>query len=81
MRHVTRFISLHDVNNPAKKKWLYAFNIVPMSKIDKSELLAQPANITEMPFKESHLQLANVKTFKAFFSLRGFTQWIFDTEI
>ena len=28
--------------------------------IDRTELVAQPANVTEMPFKESHMKLTNV---------------------
>ena len=57
---MTRFIGLAEVGNPDKKKWIYAFNIVPMSVIDRAELVAQPPNVTEFPFKESHMKLANV---------------------
>ncbi len=55
-----RFIGLAEVGNPAKQKWIYAFNIVPMDTMEKSELLTQPTNVTEMPFKDSHLKLAPV---------------------
>ena len=55
-RHVTRFISLADVGNLEKKKWLYAFNIVPIRQIDPAELVAQPDNVTDMPFRDSDMQ-------------------------
>ncbi|TWW64906.1 CWF19-like protein 1 isoform X1 [Takifugu flavidus] len=51
--HVTRFIALATVNNPAKKKYLYAFNIVPMKVMDPSELVKQPQDVTENPFARS----------------------------
>ncbi|XP_033102373.1 CWF19-like protein 1 [Anneissia japonica] len=50
-RHVTRFISLASVANIAKKKYLYAFNIVPMSKLTHAELVVQPPDVTECPFQ------------------------------
>ena len=28
--------------------------------VDRTELVSQPANVTEMPFKESHMKLTNV---------------------
>ena len=57
---MTRFIGLAEVGNPEKQKWIYAFNIVPMDGMEKSELVAQPPNVTEMPFKESHLKISTV---------------------
>ena len=59
-RHVTRFIGLADVGNPEKKKWIYAFNIVPMKHLQKSDLVAQPPIVTEMPFNESHIKVSVV---------------------
>jgi hypothetical protein len=59
-RHVTRFIGLAEVGNPEKKKWIYAFNIVPMSVMERTELVAQPPNVTEFPYKVSHMKLATV---------------------
>ncbi|KAK3593978.1 hypothetical protein CHS0354_040718 [Potamilus streckersoni] len=50
-RHVTRFIALAKVGNRNKKKYLYAFNIVPMSNLDPVELANQPPDVTECPFK------------------------------
>ena len=41
-KHVTRFISLAKVGNKEKKKWLYAFNITPLTTMDHHELVAQP---------------------------------------
>ena len=40
-RHTTRFIGLAEVGNLEKKKWLYAFNIVPMAALPSTELTAQ----------------------------------------
>lgn len=51
-QHVTRFIGLAPVGNPSKEKWLYAFSTVPMQKMSRSELTAQPANATEFPYME-----------------------------
>ncbi|KAL3841854.1 hypothetical protein ACJMK2_019951 [Sinanodonta woodiana] len=50
-KHVTRFIALAKVGNRKKKKYLYAFNIVPMSNLDPVELASQPPDVTECPFK------------------------------
>ncbi|XP_077969693.1 CWF19-like protein 1 isoform X1 [Styela clava] len=49
-RHTTRFISLAPVGNADKQKYLYAFTITPMTKIDQSELLKMPADATECPY-------------------------------
>ncbi|XP_041833103.1 CWF19-like protein 1 isoform X2 [Melanotaenia boesemani] len=49
--HVSRFIALATVNNPAKKKYLYAFNIIPMKSMDPAELVKQPQDVTENPYK------------------------------
>lgn len=54
-RHVTRFIALAKVGNSAKKKWLYAFNISPMSSLPRAELVNQPLGVTDMPFREEHI--------------------------
>lgn len=51
-QHVTRFISLAQVGNPDKKKYMYAFSIVPMASMDKSELVKQPPDVTEFPYKK-----------------------------
>ena len=49
--HVSRFVALADVGNKEKRKYLYAFNIVPMKYLDKDELHKQPADTTECPYK------------------------------
>lgn len=56
-RHVTRFISLADVGNLEKKKWLYAFNIIPITQVNPAELVAQPDNVTDAPFKEGDMRI------------------------
>lgn len=57
-RHPTRFISLANVGNVQKDKWLYAFSIVPMSAMDKMNLVKQPLDVTECPFKFSKKDLS-----------------------
>uniref|UniRef100_A0A8C4ZG44 CWF19-like protein 1 n=1 Tax=Gadus morhua TaxID=8049 RepID=A0A8C4ZG44_GADMO len=52
-QHVSRFIALASVSNPAKKKYLYAFNIVPMKSMEPSELVKQPQDVTENPYRRS----------------------------
>ncbi|XP_066524255.1 CWF19-like protein 1 [Hoplias malabaricus] len=51
-QHVSRFIALAAVNNPGKKKYLYAFNIVPMKSMDPAELVKQPQDVTENPYRK-----------------------------
>ncbi|XP_028253088.1 CWF19-like protein 1 [Parambassis ranga] len=52
-QHVSRFIALATVNNPGKKKYLYAFNIIPMKTMDPSELVKQPQDVTENPYRRA----------------------------
>uniref|UniRef100_A0A8C2Z6V9 CWF19-like protein 1 n=1 Tax=Cyclopterus lumpus TaxID=8103 RepID=A0A8C2Z6V9_CYCLU len=52
-QHVSRFIALAAVGNPAKKKYLYAFNIVPMKTMEPSELVKQPQDVTENPYRRT----------------------------
>jgi len=56
-KHVTRFISLAKVGNKEKKKWLYAFNITPLTQMNHHELVAQPQGVTDMPFREQHITI------------------------
>ena len=56
-KHVTRFISLAKVGNKEKKKWLYAFNIAPLTVMDHHELVSQPQGVTDMPFREQHITI------------------------
>ncbi|XP_065605270.1 CWF19-like protein 1 isoform X1 [Cyrtonyx montezumae] len=51
-QHVTRFIALAEVGNTSKKKYLYAFSIVPMSLMDPTELVKQPQDVTENPYQK-----------------------------
>lgn len=52
-QHATRFIALASVGNPEKKKYLYAFSIVPMKLMDAAELVKQPLDVTENPYRKS----------------------------
>eukprot|EP00079_Xenopus_tropicalis_P013168 XP_002941169.2 PREDICTED: CWF19-like protein 1 [Xenopus tropicalis] len=52
-QHVSRFISLASAGNLEKKKYIYAFNIVPMSLMDIAELVKQPLDVTENPYRKS----------------------------
>ncbi|XP_065750296.1 CWF19-like protein 1 isoform X2 [Phocoena phocoena] len=51
-QHATRFIALANVGNPEKKKYLYAFSIVPMKLMDVAELVKQPPDVTENPYRK-----------------------------
>ncbi|XP_059843563.1 CWF19-like protein 1 isoform X4 [Hypanus sabinus] len=51
-QHVTRFIALANISNFSKKKYLYAFNIMPISSMDPTELVKQPQDVTESPYKK-----------------------------
>ncbi|KAK6487838.1 CWF19-like protein 1 [Huso huso] len=50
-QHVSRFIALANINNTSKKKYLYAFSIVPMKSMDAAELVKQPQDVTENPYR------------------------------
>lgn len=49
-RHVTRFIGLGKVGNSDKRKWLYAFNISPLKGMERAALVAQPTEVTDVPY-------------------------------
>ena len=69
VRHVTRFIGLADVGNLEKKKWLYAFNIIPIIHMDPKELTAQPSAVSDMPFKSEDMRIClNDKQTQFFYS-------------
>uniref|UniRef100_H2ZSJ7 CWF19-like protein 1 n=1 Tax=Latimeria chalumnae TaxID=7897 RepID=H2ZSJ7_LATCH len=51
-QHVSRFIALANLSNTSKKKYLYAFSIVPMSSMDSAELVKQPLDVTENPYRK-----------------------------
>ncbi|XP_015281792.1 PREDICTED: CWF19-like protein 1, partial [Gekko japonicus] len=50
-QHVSRFIALANVGNADKRKYLYAFSILPMSSMDPAELVRQPQDVTENPYR------------------------------
>ncbi|NXG17895.1 C19L1 protein, partial [Grallaria varia] len=60
-QHVTRFIALADVGNTSKKKYLYAFSIVPMSAMEPAELVKQPQDVTENPYRKLRREAAKAK--------------------
>lgn len=64
-QHATRFIALANVGNPEKKKYLYAFSIVPMKLMAVAELVKQPPDVTENPYRESGKQAAGRKQIPA----------------
>jgi hypothetical protein len=45
------------VGNAEKQKWLYAFNITPMSTIERAELVAQPVGTSDIPFLPEHIEI------------------------
>ncbi|NXS63908.1 C19L1 protein, partial [Brachypteracias leptosomus] len=60
-QHVSRFIALADVGNSSKKKYLYAFSIVPMRLMDPAELVKQPQDVTENPYRKSQKEGQKMK--------------------
>ncbi|KAJ7426905.1 CWF19-like protein 1 [Willisornis vidua] len=60
-QHVTRFIALADVGNTSKKKYLYAFSIVPMSAMEPAELVKQPQDVTENPYRKLRREAAKAR--------------------
>ena len=54
-RQCTRFISLAEVGNPDKKKWLYAFTLTPAIHCINAELAMQPQDVTECPYSRDQL--------------------------
>uniref|UniRef100_A0A8D0G4T9 CWF19-like protein 1 n=1 Tax=Sphenodon punctatus TaxID=8508 RepID=A0A8D0G4T9_SPHPU len=55
-QHVSRFIALANVGNTSNKKYLYAFIILPMNSMDSAELVKQPHDVTENPYRKSGKQ-------------------------
>ncbi|XP_025025542.1 CWF19-like protein 1 isoform X2 [Python bivittatus] len=51
-QHVSRFIALANVGNTDKRKYLYAFSILPMNSMDPAELIRQPQDTTENPYRK-----------------------------
>ena len=61
-KHCTRFISLAKVANAEKEKWIYAFNLVPMKNMERSELVAQPPSVTDIPYTQGDLEIKETST-------------------
>jgi len=70
-RHVTRFISLAKVGNKEKKKWLYAFSILPLNNMERGELVAQPAGVTDIPFTPQHIEIQGEKKQQFFYDMNA----------
>jgi hypothetical protein len=50
-KHLTRFLSVAQVNPKNKPKYLYAFNIIPSKKINYVEIVRQTVNLaTDCPY-------------------------------
>ena len=60
--HCTRFITLAKVANAEKEKWIYAFNLVPMKHMERSELIAQPPSVTDIPYTQGDLEIKETST-------------------
>ncbi|KAK4470886.1 hypothetical protein MN116_006398 [Schistosoma mekongi] len=50
--HTTRFIALADVRNERNQKYLYALKLIPIDKMDHQDLISQPPDVTENPYRE-----------------------------
>ncbi|XP_067860890.1 CWF19-like protein 1 isoform X1 [Heptranchias perlo] len=60
-QHVSRFIALANISNSSKKKYLYAFNITPISSMDPTELVKQPLDVTESPYRKMSKEFQKTK--------------------
>lgn len=58
----TRFIALASVGNDAKKKWIYAFNVVPVDKMRVTDLIQKTTNEIPCPYDSMNLLNANPRT-------------------
>uniref|UniRef100_A0A8K9WP22 CWF19-like protein 1 n=1 Tax=Oncorhynchus mykiss TaxID=8022 RepID=A0A8K9WP22_ONCMY len=79
-QHVSRFIALATVNNPEKRKYLYAFNIIPMKSMEASELVKQPQDVTESPYSRMSVMESVLKCFVycVYLSQEPASQFFFD---
>lgn len=57
----TRFISLASVGNAAKKKWIYAFNVVPVDKMRVTDLIQKTTNEIPCPYDSMNLFNASLE--------------------
>ncbi|XP_048410021.2 CWF19-like protein 1 isoform X1 [Stegostoma tigrinum] len=74
-QHVSRFIALANLNNSNKKKYLYAFNIMPLRAMDPVELAKQPLDVTESPYRKMMREFQKTKTDE---TATGESQFFFD---
>nr|XP_033808024.1 CWF19-like protein 1 [Geotrypetes seraphini] len=77
-QHVSRFITLASVGNMSKKKYLYAFNIVPLTHMDPAELVKQPLDVTENPYRKSGKDSNKAKQATTIEEEEPITQFFFD---
>ncbi|XP_053321529.1 CWF19-like protein 1 [Spea bombifrons] len=77
-QHVSRFISLASVGNPAKKKYIYAFSIVPLSLMEATELVKQPLDVTENPYRRSGKEAKNTQGSRTMEEEEPAQQFFFD---
>lgn len=70
-RHVTRFIALAKVGNSEKKKWLYAFNITPLTTLGRAELMSQPLGTTDIPFLPEHIEIKGQEKQQFFYDMNA----------
>lgn len=48
--NASRFYGMAPVGNATKQKWIYACNVVPMSKADRATVMAVPTGVTPSPY-------------------------------
>ncbi|XP_053574704.1 CWF19-like protein 1 isoform X2 [Bombina bombina] len=77
-QHVSRFIALASVGNPDKKKYIYAFTILPMSAMDPAELVKQPLDVSENPYRKSGKDTRKSKSTDAIGEEEPAQQFFFD---
>lgn len=59
--HSTRFISLASLNNLAKQKFIYAFNLEAMEAMPNSDLVKQPYVTTQSPYLAINFENDNLE--------------------
>ncbi|XP_043569496.1 CWF19-like protein 1 isoform X4 [Chiloscyllium plagiosum] len=76
-QHVSRFIALANLSNSSKKKYLYAFNIMPLCAMDPTELVKQPLDVTESPYMKMMKEFQKTNTEETA-TVSGENQFFFD---
>ncbi|KAM4747935.1 CWF19-like protein 1 [Rhinophrynus dorsalis] len=77
-QHVSRFIALASVGNMDKKKYIYAFSIVPMCVMDPAELVKQPLDVSENPYRKSGKEVQKSKVTRTTEEEEPAQQFFFD---